>query len=89
MAIRERRPIPEPIRNAPELGPGLEFYLSAFWDLHTCRQIGFGVGPIAWTATQEYAKIVCESPEEINDFHYLIKGLDNKYLEWRESTTKG
>lgn len=54
-AFLMRRPIPDRIRNAPVLRPGLELYLEAFYDLNTCRPPGWGIVPIPWSAAKDYA----------------------------------
>lgn len=88
MCLQERRPLPDFIKNAPELMPGLELYLNAFWELHTCRQIGFGVGPIPWTAVRHYGNMLDLDELEFSEFSYLIKQLDSAYLQWRNEQDK-
>jgi len=34
----------------------LVFYLDAWFDLDTCREVGMGLGPIPWTAIIDYAR---------------------------------
>lgn len=64
----------------PSIG-GLDFYVAAFYELSTCRQIGMGgVGPIPWTAIAEYSRLMLE-PEDFETFHYLMRVLDGIYLE--------
>lgn len=75
-------PIPDFIKNAPELMPGLEVFLQAFWDLSTCRQIGMGLGPIPWTSVESYATLYFESDGFKQDLHFHIRQLDAAYLEW-------
>ena len=55
------------------------FYTDAFWELSTCRQIGMGLGPIPFTSLMEYAKL--REVEEIDDFLYVIRVMDNAYLK--------
>ena len=79
--MREKRPLPKKIQNAPELMLGLEFYFNAFDDLSSCRGIGFGLGPIPWTAMVQYCEeydVVDASSQE--DFFHYIRELDNVYL---------
>lgn len=68
--------------------PGLELYLNAFWDLNSCRQIGMDVGPIPWTAIQKYAIMLFDSPVEIEEFHIIIRAMDNKLAEVRDARHK-
>lgn len=88
ICAREKRPLPDFIQNAPQLHPGLEFYLEAFWDLHTCRQFGMDVGPIPWRDVEKYGSIHLDTAEEIEELHYLIRQLDNKFFEVRASQHK-
>lgn len=44
------------VTSPPILHPGFNFYIEAFWRLHTCRPpSGSDVAWIPWTATAEYA----------------------------------
>lgn len=76
-----RRPLPKRIQDAPELQLGLELYWDAFWDLSTCRTSGFGAGPIPWLAVREYALTFEFDEEQMNDLFYLVRRMDNVYLE--------
>lgn len=88
LCIQQKRPLPDFIANAPELKPGLEFYIEAFWELHTCRSIGMDVGPIPWTAVQTYGTIHLDTAQEIFELHYLIRAMDHKYQEVRAEQHK-
>jgi hypothetical protein len=81
-------PLPDFIRDAPELLPGLSIYLNAFWDLSTCRQMGMGLGPIPWTNTREYCTILGGDEQFQEEFHYLIRRLDQAYLNWASESSK-
>lgn len=74
-------PIPEAIQNAPELWPGLHPVYNAWVALDSCRNIGFGVGPIPWTAIEDYACRMGIDGDEKEDMHYLIRMLDGVYLD--------
>lgn len=81
--MRQRKPLPEKIANAPELMLGLELYYSAFWDLTTCRQLGFGAaGAIPWSAIKDYAVAFDFDEEQAEDLFYFIRKMDNAYLEF-------
>lgn len=75
-------PIPDAIANRPELAFGLEWYLTAFYELGTDRPIGFGPGPIPGSAIREFALWYGVSPDEYDDFNYLIRELDGEWLKW-------
>jgi hypothetical protein len=81
-------PLPDFIKNEPELMPGLEIFLQAFWDLSTCRQMGMGLGPIPWTSVQEYCTINGGSEEFNRDMHFHIRQLDAAYLAWCSDKNK-
>lgn len=68
---------------APELRMGLELYYSAFWDLHTCRPIGMGEGPISWLSVDAYATARGFDEEQRDDLHHHIRVMDRAYLEHR------
>lgn len=79
--MRERRPVPPSIANAPELRFGLEMYYGAYLDLMTCRTLGMGLGPIPWTAINQYAKAYDYTEEQEDDLQFYISRMDNAYLE--------
>jgi len=85
-------PLPDFIKNEPELLPGLEIYLKAFWDLSTCRQMGMGLGPIPWLSIQEYVTILGGDEDFQEDFCHYIRRMDGEYLAWcsdkNKATTK-
>jgi hypothetical protein len=75
--------IPDPILNAPELDPGLFLYWTAFWELQTCRTMGFsGAGPIPWTVLQEYADRHEFDPDQRELLVYFIGMMDHTYQKW-------
>lgn len=79
--MRRGLPLPDKIQNAPELEPGLELYLRAFYELDSCRSVGMGEGPIPWTAMEQWATSLGMDEEEREDVHYLVRRLDNAFLE--------
>lgn len=72
---------------------GFEFFLDAFQELSTTRQIGLAVGPIPFTGLVDYFRIY-ELPDGFEDFAYVIRRMDQVYLELnaevadKKSTTK-
>jgi hypothetical protein len=81
-------PLPDFIKNEPELLPGLGIYLNAFWDLSTCRQMGMGLGPIPWLSIQEYVTILGGDEDFQEDFHRYIRRMDGEYLNWSSESNK-
>jgi hypothetical protein len=85
---RGRRP-PKPIQDAPDLLPGLDFYLRAFYELSTCRPIGYGaVGSIPWTAIVQYGHLKGMDGEALEDLVFLVRELDAEYLGWQSEEAK-
>jgi hypothetical protein len=80
--LQDGIPIPDRIKNQPELLPGLELYLNAFHDLSSCRQVGMGVGFIPFTAVLEYARWHGFDKAHSEDLHYHISCLDSAYVSW-------
>lgn len=76
-------PLPKAIANAPELLLGLEFYWTAFWELSSCRPVGFGFGPIPWTVIIDYAAAFEVEPDDVSDFIYLIRAMDKAWIDWQ------
>ena len=63
--------------------PHLLFHWSAFVDLSTDRQMGFGVGPIPWSALDMYARRYgLDDPDEFDRFKRLVRALDGTFLAW-------
>lgn len=83
-------PLPERIKNAPELLLGLELYYRAFLDLTSCRGNGYGTeGPIPWTATHEWANAHNLSGEQREDLFYFIPHMDEVYLKFKAKKLAG
>lgn len=81
-------PIPKKFAEAPEVPMGLELYLGAFWDLSTCRQYGFGISPIPFTAIMDYAQAYEFSEDQTEDLVYYTKVLDKVYIEQKQRESK-
>lgn len=79
--MRRNLPLPDKIQNAPELEPGLALYLRAFYELNASRAVGMGEGPIPWGAIDQWCASLGMSEEEAEDVHYLVRQLDNAYLQ--------
>lgn len=87
-AIRRRQPFPDVIANAPQILPGLEMYYEAFSELSTCRSTGMGIGPIPWTAIDQYGLRhgFCD-----DGFEYLVRmvrALDDAFLAYSQKKAK-
>ena len=69
-------PLPDRIANAPELKPGLELYLSAFFDLNTERSHAMGITLIPWSSIANYARFYDFDEEMTERLFYLIQAMD-------------
>lgn len=87
-AVRQNRPLPPRIANAPELFLGLQLYFIGFLDITDERELGWAEGPIPWRAIHEYCMSHDIVGEQREDFFYHIKQLDHAYLKWRAEKTK-
>lgn len=86
--MRQRSPLPERIKNAPRLWLGLELYYDAFWELSTCRASGMAVMPIPWSAMRDYASTFGLDEAQEEDLFYLVRAMDNAYIEHFEKGKK-
>jgi hypothetical protein len=82
-------PIPNKIKNAPELLPGLELFYRAFHKLSTCRPVGMGPGPIPWTAVLAYGTMQELDQLQFEALEYHISRMDGAFLEWIDRKNKG
>ena len=81
-------PIPERIKNAPELRLGLQLFMSAFLELSSSRATGFGLGPIPWDVVYTYCVRTEMDEEQTEDTLYHVQALDSVYLEWYAARQK-
>lgn len=88
--MREGRPLPNKIQNAPELALGLQFYYSAWTELGRDRPIGFGgEGPIPLGSVYAYALYNELNEEELEDLIYFTALLDAEYIKWNAKKRGG
>lgn len=75
-------PLPDKIKNAPNLLPGLEFYYVAFMDLTSSRPLGFGgVGALSWEVIQSYCSHYRLDDDQTEAMHHHMREMDMAYLE--------
>ena len=79
---RYGQPIPDAIKDAPDLRMGLTLFYAGFWDLHSCRPVGLDVGPIPLTAILDYCTAYQIDGDQREDFIWLIRRLDAEYRKW-------
>lgn len=83
------RPIPDAIANAPKLPERLVIYYEAFWVLSSCRSIGFGVGPIPWTAVHEYCQYHGFDYDMEETMHHHVRAMDGEYMTYMSEKQDG
>lgn len=83
-ARKQNLPLPDKIKNAPILLPGLQFYYQAFLDLSTCRPLGMPEGPIPWSAINIYAERQDLTDDDYERFFTLLRAMDAAYLDYRD-----
>lgn len=85
-------PLPERIKNKPRLGLGLDIFLDAFFDLEYDRNWLVGTVaqplPISWGTLQKYAEIYEFSGILRDDLLYLVRALDNAYINYINKKSK-
>lgn len=88
MCLRDKRALPDFIRDAPELTPGLELFFNAFLDLENDRSIGFGIGPISWSVINEYCVVNDIVDDQRHAMFYHIRKMDAVYIELMTEKSK-
>jgi len=77
--------LPNKIANAPALLLGSEFYYSAFSALNTCRVSAMGIGPIPWTAINDYATRYGLVGLAADDLFSIIDLVDEEFVKWQNT----
>lgn len=80
-AALNNQPLPERIANAPELLPGLDLYLQAFFDLDSERSHSFGLTRIPYSAIRHYASLKEFDEDQTQRLVVLITEMDKANLE--------
>lgn len=79
--MRDGKPIPKKMAEAPQLRMGLELFYAAYTDL--CgERTGMGDGPIGWSVIHEYAKANGFDEDQSEDLHYYIGQLDTAFRDF-------
>jgi hypothetical protein len=84
-AKNAKKPLPEWLvkkrASKPKLAFGLDFYYNAFWTLCTERVFSEVVLHLAWSKIQMYADYWEMDFDDAEQFHYLMKKMDDAYVE--------
>ena len=81
-AKKNGQPLPEFLANKPTLKQGLHYYMRAFFDLETERNVGFVVSPIPVTKIIEYGRYLNYKEYELEEFILIMRSLDNVALAY-------
>ena len=87
--MEKGRALPGWFLEEPLVLPGDDFYLQAFRDLNTCRDVGWNIGPIPWRDVVAYSSVQGLDAESTRLFIEVIRTMDQGYLIWREDNTDG
>lgn len=68
--------------NEPYLAPGLSWYVKAFWDLDSERQLGMSLGRVPRSAARKYGSDAGLGEAMMDVFWRLIMALDSAYLKY-------
>lgn len=60
--------------------------MDAYLELSTCRAVGFGEGPIPWTAIHTYCEASKIAGDLRDDLFYHVRLMDTEYLRWRSKS---
>ena len=86
--MRFGMPLPERIKNAPDLWLGNELFYKGFLDLTSSRPIGMALGPLSLLTIMQYCMIMEIEGEQRDDFIWVLTRLDQKYLDWSGKRAK-
>ena len=80
------RELPEWFSRQPPLEPGDDFWLSAFFELHTTRNADGG--PIPWDCIREYGVHAGLDADLIRTLIAVVRAMDIAFLGWRQQQRK-
>lgn len=88
-ALVKGRPVPLWAHEEPPIYQGDDFFLTAFFDLSTCRYYSEGTpGHIPWTSIIQYADWAGLYPEVCAGFVRIIRAMDAVFLKWHAKKQK-
>ena len=82
-------PLPDKIKNKPEVKFGLELYWKAFQDLSSDRDVGMGVGPIPWSAMSTWGARNHIWGDDFERLVMVLRGMDSIYMDKQGKKSKG
>lgn len=72
------------VQTKTELFEHLRFEWSAFWSLHSDRQIGMALGPISWASIDRFALRYGLVQDDFDRFCRVIQAMDEAYRIYHE-----
>lgn len=82
MLVGRGQPAPAWTNDRPELLPGEEFYLNAFWDLNTERHVGMSLGHIPCSKIRAYGAAAGLDSDTMELFVAVIRVMDSAFIKW-------
>ena len=86
--LAKGRPLPQWYLDEPEVNPLDFWFIEAFWDLTSTRQLGEVPGPISWIVVQQWSDVHLLDPETASTLQRVIREMDNVYLDWTMKALK-
>lgn len=90
--LKKNKPLPdwliEKRKNTPKLAMWVDFYYQSFCELCTERPNGESVASIPWSKIQLYADHYKLSFSESERFHYIIRKVDDLFIERMQENAK-
>lgn len=87
-ARKLKMPLPDKIKNKPEVSVGLELYWRAFSDLNSDRHVGMSEGPIPWSAIHRWGVRHNIWGDDFERLSAIIQGMDSVFLDFRAAQQK-
>jgi hypothetical protein len=69
----------DPDSYPPDLLPGLDDILDAFWELSTDRQIGMAVGPLPSESIDRWLEKQGYGPDEQDELRFYFREMDDAF----------
>lgn len=82
VGFEKGRPAPQWYEDEPYLSPGQDWFIKAFWECDSERQVGMGLGRIPRSAVRAYGSDAGLDEAMIGITWTLVQGLDSVYLQW-------
>lgn len=83
-----RRELPPGYFEKPPDMAAAAFYMRAWRDLSTCRDLGMGIGRIPWSAVHAYAAHLGLDAANERVFNEVIVAMDAVYLRYESEQQK-